>query len=101
MSSINYWLELFSWNTWQELLKDGGRTTGFKENQWRIVQQIKPGDYLLCYLTGVSRFIGILKVVSEAFKDHSPSYGDITLICRIKIVIICVLEPKRLYLSWN
>ena len=50
----NYWLDLFTWKSWQEFLKAGGEVSGFRKNRWKTVQRIKPGDYLLCYLTGVS-----------------------------------------------
>jgi hypothetical protein len=33
----------------------GGEVSGFRERRWKTVQQIKPGDYLLCCLTGISR----------------------------------------------
>jgi len=44
-----------------------GTVSGFRESRWATVQKIKPGDYLLCYLTGISRFIGALEVVSPPF----------------------------------
>ena len=34
------------------------------------------GDYFLCYLAGVSRFIGVLEVTSEAFRDASPIWEE-------------------------
>jgi hypothetical protein len=33
---------------------------------------MKPGDYLLCYLTRVSRWVGVLEVVGERFFDEKP-----------------------------
>lgn len=55
--SRSYWLDLFTWETWQEFLKSGGNVSGFRESRWKTVQRFKPGDYLLCYLTGVSRLM--------------------------------------------
>lgn len=40
--------------------------------RWNSVQQIEPGDFLLAYLTGVSRFVGVLKVMSPAFRTSTP-----------------------------
>jgi predicted RNA-binding protein len=71
----SYWLDLFTGKTWQEFHNAGAKGSGFRESRWRTVQRLKPGDYLLCYLTGVSRFIGVLEVTSEPFKDSSPPYG--------------------------
>jgi predicted RNA-binding protein with PUA-like domain len=72
MSTRNYWLDLFSFTTWQEFLDAGANVPGFRENRWKVIQQMKIGDYLLCYLTGVSRWIGVLEVVSEPYQDNSP-----------------------------
>ena len=94
MSNRNYWLDLFTWKTWQEFLKAGGDVSGFRENRWKTVQRIKPGDYLLCYLTGVSRWIGVLEVVSEPFKDDSQIWEDDTFPSRINVKIINDLEPE-------
>jgi len=92
--SKNYWLDLFNWKTWQEFLKAGGEVSGFRENRWKTVQQIKPGDYLLCYLTGVSRWIGILEVTTEAFKDDSPIWEYDAFPSRLGVKIINQLEPE-------
>ena len=54
-----YWLVLFTHATWQTFLANGATVVGFREQRWLTVKQIKPGDQLLCYLTGVSRWIGI------------------------------------------
>ena len=71
-----YWLDLFTGTTWKEFLAAGGEVSGFRERRWKTVQQMEPGDYLLCYLTGISRWIGVLEVVSEPFKDTTPIWKD-------------------------
>ena len=64
------------------------------ESRWKMVQKIKPGDYLLCYLTGVSRFIGILEVTSEAFKDSTPIWKDEAFPCRLGVKVVSKLKPE-------
>jgi len=66
-----YWLDLFRVETWQEFLDHGGDVTGFREKRWKTVQKIKHGDYLLCYLTGASRWVGLLEVTSEPVYDEA------------------------------
>jgi hypothetical protein len=56
LSNRSYWLDLFSGTSWQEFLNAGATVSGFNERRWKTVQRIKSGDYLLCYLTGVSRY---------------------------------------------
>jgi predicted RNA-binding protein len=93
MSKRNYWLDLFTGVTWNEFKEAGSKISGFRESRWKTVQKIRKGDYLLCYLTDVSRFIGILKVTSEAFKDVSQIWSDEIFPCRLKVESIVELTP--------
>jgi predicted RNA-binding protein len=94
MSNRNYWLDLFTGVTWKEFLAAGADVSGFRESRWSAVQKIKPGDYLLCYLTGVSRFIGVLEVISAPFRDSSPIWKDEDFPCRFKVRSVVVLTPE-------
>ena len=90
----NYWLDLFTGATWEEFLAAGGEVSGFRERRWKTVQQMKPGDYLVCYLTGVSRWIGVLEVVSEAYRDSSPIWQDDVFPCRVRVRSVATLTPE-------
>jgi len=94
MGNRNYWLDLFTGVTWAEFQKAGGNVSGFRSSRWAAVQKIKPGDYLLCYLTGVSRFIGVLQATSTPFKDSSPIWKDEDFPCRLKVKAVVSLEPE-------
>lgn len=48
-------------------------------------KKLKPGDLLLCYVTGVSRFIGVLEVKSEVFHDESPIWEGETYPLRVEV----------------
>ncbi len=89
-----YWLDLFTEATWQEFLEAGAQISGFREGRWKSLQQIKPGDYLLCYLTRLSRWIGILEVTSEAFRDDTPIWKNEPFPCRIRVKPIICLTPE-------
>jgi hypothetical protein len=94
MSNRNYWLDLFSGTTWEEFNKAGGNISGFRESRWKTVQQMRPGDYLLCYLTGVSRFIGALEVISEPFQDNSTIWEGEDFPSRLKVKPVVALTPE-------
>jgi predicted RNA-binding protein len=94
MSSRNYWLDLFSGATWQEFLEAGANVSGFRESRWNTVRQIKPGDYLLCYVTGISRWIGILEVVSEPFRDNTQIWKEDEFPCRVRVKLLVDLTPE-------
>lgn len=94
MASRNYWLDLFTGTTWKEFIDAGGRVSGFRESRWKSVQQMKPGDYLLCYLTRVGRFIGVLEVASAAFRDKTQIWKDEVFPSRVKVKTIVTLTPE-------
>jgi hypothetical protein len=94
VASRTYWLDLFTWATWQEFLSAGGQVSGFRESRWAAVKQIKPGDWLLCYLTGLSRFIGMLEVTSEAYRDQTALWSDEVFPCRLRVKVLAALTPE-------
>lgn len=59
----------------------------------KVAKRVRPGDYFLCYLTGVSRFIGILEVQSETYGDDSRIYEDDIFPVRFKVKVIYQLDP--------
>lgn len=94
MGKPTFWLDLFTGKTWHEFVEAGASVNGFRESRWATVKRISPGDYLLCYLTGVSRFIGMLEVISEPYKDTSPIWQDEEFPCRLKTQVVVALTPE-------
>jgi len=89
-----YWLDLFTGTTWNEFLKAGGTVSGFRESRWTTVQQLRPGDYLLCYLTGVSRWIGILEVTGDAYLDRENKIWELDQFpARVPVTIAVQTDP--------
>jgi len=90
-----YWLDLFTGVTWSEFQKAGSSVSGFRQSRWNTIQKITEGDYLLCYLTGVSRFIGVLEIISSPFKDQARNiWKDDDFPCRLKVKPIIELTPE-------
>lgn len=94
MGKPTYWLDLFTWKTWQEFLNAGGSVSGFKERRGRTVRRIQPGDVLICYLTGVSRFIGLLEVTSDPYHDTTPIWEDDAFPWRLRVRVSLALTPE-------
>lgn len=94
MATRDYWLDLFTWTTWQEFLKAGANVSGFRERQWKTLQRVNPGDYLLCYLTGLSRWIGVLQVESRPFRDKEPIWHDEVFPTRVAVSLLVSLTPE-------
>lgn len=89
-----YWLDLFTDQTWKEFLQAGGNVSGFSEHRWSIVRRIRPNDYLLCYLTGVSRWIGVLEVLGEPFQDNTRLWQDWVFPSRLPVSVVAALEVE-------
>lgn len=69
-----YYIHLFSPETY-EAFKNSDRTiSGFRERHKNIAADIKPGDKFICYLTKLSRWIGVLEVQSTYFEDTKPIF---------------------------
>jgi hypothetical protein len=92
-----YWIDLFTVKSWNEFLKaaETEAVTGFREGRWARVKKIQQGDYLLCYLTGVSRFIGVLEVTSDPYLSAKPRiWSDDPFPSRVKVNVIAKLTPE-------
>lgn len=89
----SYWLDLFTGKTWKEFLDNGAKITGFRIKRRKYAEKIHPGDFFICYITGISRFIGILEVESEVFIDRTPLWEDEEFPVRFKVKLIHKLEP--------
>jgi hypothetical protein len=94
MGARNYWLDLFTPVTWQEFLQSGGKVSGFRDSRWSALQKVKPGDYFLCYVTGISRWIGLLEITSVPFRDTAPIWKDESFPCRVKVKVVAKLTPE-------
>ena len=95
MAARAYWLDLFTPKTWNEFLEAGGEVSGFRPGRRAFVSKIKPGDHLLCYLTGVSRFVGLLEVTSEPYQDHARIWSAEDFPLRLRVRQLAVLAPEH------
>ncbi|MEW6578261.1 MAG: EVE domain-containing protein [Chloroflexota bacterium] len=91
---MRYWLDLFTWTTWREHKDAGAKVSGFRERRWRTVQRMKPGDLLLCYMTGLSRFFAILEVTGEPYRDSATLWSEATFSARVPVKVVLELTPE-------
>jgi hypothetical protein len=90
-----YWLDLFTVETWKEFRDHGSDVSGFNEKFWKTVQRMKPGDYLLCYLTRVSRWVGLLEVVGEPYSDEERIWASAVYPSRVPVRAVLQLDPEQ------
>ncbi|MCS7063660.1 MAG: hypothetical protein NZM04_06405 [Methylacidiphilales bacterium] len=91
---MNYWLNLFTGTTWKEFLEDGARVSGFRHRMRMAAAKIQPRDILLCYLTGVMRWVGALEVLGPS-RDKRPIWKDADFPVRFDVRPLVTLEPEH------
>ena len=74
--SMAYFLSLFSPETYEAFSTSSRDTTGFRKRQENAAKRVKPGDKLVCYITKLSRWVGILEITDTYFQDDSPIFQD-------------------------
>jgi len=94
---MNYYLDLFSPQTFESFLKSSRDISGFRINQQHSANRIKKGDRFICYMTKLSRWFGILEVLSECFQEDSPIFyeTDDPFVVRFKVKPIVLLNKEK------
>ena len=72
---VAYYLSLFSPATYEAFSRSDRTVSGFQERHHGVAKRVKPGDGLLCYVTKLSRWLGVLNVVDGPFVDRTPIYA--------------------------
>ena len=91
---MKYWLDLFTGTTWDEFLKSGASVSGFSNRMRKNVERIAPGDVLLCYLTGVMRWVGALEVLGPS-QDGKRIWKDAEFPARVAVKPLVMLSPEN------
>jgi hypothetical protein len=89
-----YWLDLFTGQTWQEFRDHGATVSGFRKRMHNAVERIKPGDILLCYLTGVMRWVGALEVQGPS-RDKEKIWQFDEFPERLSVKSLVLLAPEH------
>jgi predicted RNA-binding protein len=71
---MTYWVVVGSPENFEIARDRGFDMFGFKSTRRRESADMRPGDKLVFYLTGVMKFGGIATVKSEVYEDHSPVF---------------------------
>ena len=72
--AMAYYIDLFSPETYLAFSNSAREISGFRERHKSVAARIRPGDTLVCYVTGLSRWVGLLKVIDGPFIDHTPIF---------------------------
>lgn len=69
-----YFLDLFSPETHAKFSTSARNISGFRIRQKKSAERVKIGDRLVCYLTRLSRWVGVLEVKGAAFEDSKKIF---------------------------
>jgi predicted RNA-binding protein len=73
---MDYYLDLFSPETYETFSQSNREVSGFRYRQRNAAAKVQPGDRLICYMTKLSRWIGVLEVLSPAYEDSTPLFYE-------------------------
>jgi predicted RNA-binding protein len=92
-----YYLDLFSPETYEAFSKSPREISGFRPRQENAASRIKVGDRLICYMVKLGRWIGILEVTSEYFRDDKPIFysANDPFIIRFRVKPIAWLPKEK------
>ena len=85
--TINWYTYLFSPDTYRAFLQTDRSNTGVRKRQQQAAERIQPGDVLVCYMTKVSRWCGLLEVVG-GHPYHDPQEDPFPVRLRVKPLVL-------------
>jgi len=71
-----YYVDLFSPQTYEAFTRSSRDVSGFRMRQQNAASKIKKGDKLICYMIKLSRWCGVLEVMSTSFIDETPLFYE-------------------------
>jgi len=92
---MDYWLDLFTVRTYEEFQTAGAKTSGFRERRRTVCEQVQVGDKLLCYVTGISRWVGVLRVTKPVYPSEEPIWDMEVFPIRLGVEPEILLPPEH------
>jgi len=91
-----YYLNLFSPETYETFSNSDRTVSGFRVRQRALAERISVGDKFICYMTKLSRWVGVLEINSDWYEDNTPLYAeDDPFVIRFKVRPIVWLEKQN------
>jgi hypothetical protein len=69
-----YFLDLFSPETYEAFGRSDRKISGFRPRQRNVASRIQKGDKFICYMTKLSRWVGVLEIDGGPFNDNAPIF---------------------------
>ena len=83
---MKYYIQIYEPWTYQRFEDYGKEYTGFSDSNKSAYDRLKVGDKLICYITKISRWCGVLEIIDKNVTNIDNIYGpDDPYIHRIKV----------------
>ena len=69
-----YFIDICSPETYDAFTRSARDISGFRLRHRGMAERVKPGDMFVCYLTRLSRWVGLLAVVEGPFVDNKSRF---------------------------
>jgi hypothetical protein len=71
VSETNHWIIVGSLENFRTTREQGFMVQGIKSRHRKKAEQMKPGDRMTWYVTGIKAFAGTATITSEYYEDHT------------------------------
>ena len=94
---MKYYTALFSPETYQAFNASSRDVSGFQLTQQSAANKVEIGDRFICYVTKLSRWTGVLEVLSDPYVDDSPIFyeQDDPFIVRFRVKPLAWLSESK------
>ncbi len=94
---MSYFLNLFSPQTYEAFRRSDGTVSGFRERQRAAADRLEPGDTLVCYMTKLGRWFGLLTIIKGPFIERTPIFyqEEDPFVVRFEVDPLIVLDVDR------
>lgn len=94
---MTYYTDLFSPETYEAFSRSTQDVSGFRHHQEAWAKKIQVGDKLVCYMTRLGRWVGVLEVLTPYFIDDSPLFypENDPFVVRFKVRPVVWLEKDK------
>lgn len=90
-----YFLAIFNERTWNEFILNGSSVYGTTLKKRKLMETIKHGDFLICYITRISRFVGVLEITSKPYLEYTHIWEDDVYPSRVNVQPVYILKAEN------
>lgn len=94
---MTHYTYLYSPETYAWFCQSDKSLAGVRKNQESVARKVQVGDHLICYVTKVARWAGILEVTGAVYEDSTPQFvsSDDPFVIRFPVKTLIWLPIER------